>query len=349
VPNPPTLADVARWERLGDAERARAFEAACLDDGLPLARPTCAAIEAAVTAARLDPGEIVATLPPLFRAATAESIAVCAVVAGCDPAWFPVVVAAARGLADPRFNALGVTTTTGSAAIAVIVNGPVACSFNSRGNLLGPGHRANATVGRAVALTVRAVAGAVPGLTDMATMGQPGKYTLCFAENEGESPWEPLHVSRGLSRGQSAATVFAVSGTLEVTNVHAAGADDILDTIAAALYLPGTLDFDGAVVSGGRVALVVSPEWARALAAEGLSRREVASVLAQRATWPAAMLPEALRRARAATTDTDIHGAGCAEDILLVVGGGVGIKQTILPGWSGGSVPVTVPVELSPV
>jgi hypothetical protein len=343
---PPSLADLGEWERLSSAE----LERAGIGDGLPLARVTAADVERTLAAAGLAPDEVVASLPPLSRPATAASLAICALLAGCEPIWFPVVLAGVEGIAADAFNGLGVFTTTGTAAVAALVNGPAAAAFNSGGNLLGPGARANATVGRALSLIALAVGGAVPGVVDMATMGQPGKYTFCFAENEQESPWEPLHVALGYPAERSAVTVFAAAGTSEVTNAHAATAEDVLETLAASLYQPGTLDPDRSRVGGGRCAVLISPEWAALLAGEGLSRAAVCEELAARASWPVSTLPPGLRRLVLAASgsgarDGSVNALESASDVLLAVAGGVGIKQTVIAGWAGGSLPVTALVR----
>lgn len=350
LPAPPNLSDLATWDSLSDERHEASLRESGITDGLPLARVTQAVVEEALGAAELGADEVVATLPPLATPAAAGSLAICAVLAGCEPAHFPVVVAALKGVADARFNGLGVFTTTGSAAVAVIVNGPAATVFNSGPNLLGPGSRSNATVGRAVGLAMRVVGGAVPGLTDMATMGQPGKYTFCFAENEQASPWEPLHAARGLGRDQSAVTVFAASGTVEVTNAYAVTAEEVIDTLAAAFYQPGSLDPDQGLVGGGRQLVLLSPEWATILSAAGLSRDAVCRQLKGRASWPVSVLPPSLRRLvlvdpMEGADDRRLRAVESADDILLVVAGGAGIKQTLVSGWGGGSLPVTVPIS----
>jgi hypothetical protein len=276
--------------------------------------------------------------------ATVEKIAINAVMAGCRPEYLPVVIAAVEAVCTDKFNIHGVLATTHFAGPVLIVNGPIRdrIGMNYRVNALGQGNRANATIGRALQLVVRNVGGGRPGEIDRAALGQPGKYTFCFAENERESPWEPLHVGRGFARDQSAVTLVAVSGTLEVTNMHVTTSEDILDTLAAALFLPGSLDADGRLVAGGRVTILLSPEWAAAFGSRGIGRRDVTTLLAERAVWPDALLPASLRRAKVA--HATVRAARSGDDILLVVAGGVGIKQTVLAGWAGGSTPVTVRV-----
>lgn len=337
--------DSSTWQRLTTDPSVELLEQLQLVDGLPVASLSAAAVDEALDAAGLQSDDIVVTMPPLLRPASARSLATCALLAGCEPQVFPVVVAAVRAVADEAFNGLGVLTTTGTAAIAIAVSGDAGAKFNSGPNLLGPGNRANATVGRAVSLISRSIGGAVPGIGDMSTMGQPGKYTFCFAESA-DSPWGPLHVEAGLMVEDSAVTVFAASGTTEVTNAHVTSADDVLDTLAAGLYFPGTINFELGLTGGGCCLIIVSPDWAQMLADAGLSRKAVAGELLTRAAWPVSILPSGLRRplatSRTGGSDQEmLRAATSTGDFVLVVGGGVGTKQTVVPCWAGGSQPVT--------
>jgi hypothetical protein len=347
----PRLSDIAVWEALPDGPRNDVLRGFEVIDGLPLARVRSADMQAALEAAGLGAEEIVTPVPPFQRPGTGSALAICALLAGCQPSVFPVVVSAVRGMAAPEFNGVGVLTTTGTAAVTVIVSGQLAHDFNSGPNLLGPGNRANAAVGRAVSLIARAIGGAVPGIGDMSTMGQPGKYTFCFAEAGAEAgnPWEPLHAVAGIDVRASATTVFAASGTVEVTNAYVTSAEDVLDTLAASLYLPGTINYDKGLTGGGRCVALISPDWAAMLASEGLSRAGVADELAARATWPASILPPGLHRpfaeAHANEPDPVLRAAESPDDLLIVVGGGVGTKQTLIPCWAGGSHPVTTAIE----
>src|SRR5690606_27253641 len=131
-----------------------------------------------------------------------------------------VIAAAVEALAAPELNLIGIATTTGSAATLVVVNGPAArtLGMHAGANALGPVNRANATIGRAVRLVLQNVGGARPGEIDMATLGQPAKYTFCLAENEAESPWPALHVERGFAPDESVVTVLGTSGIVEVVD-----------------------------------------------------------------------------------------------------------------------------------
>ena len=176
-----------------------------LSDGLPLVPPTAERVRAMLAANGYKRDEEIALVAPSFAMATAGDIAICAVLAGCKTEYFPVLVAAVDALADPLFNLLGVATTTGSATPIYIVSGPIAAriGLNGAGNVLGSGHRANATIGRAMTLILQNICGAKPGDIDMATLGQPAKYACCFAENSAENPWPPLHVERGFAADTS--------------------------------------------------------------------------------------------------------------------------------------------------
>src|SRR5262249_44499773 len=162
----------------------------------------------------------VATLAPRQGVATMETIAANAALAGAGPEHLPVIVAAIRALADPRFNLFAIQTTTHSCTPLLIVNGPIARRLGIAGaaNALRNGHRANAVIGRAVRLVLQNVGGARPGSTDRATLGHPGKFSYCLAENEAESPWEPLSVERGFGGGESTVTVCGAEGPHNVND-----------------------------------------------------------------------------------------------------------------------------------
>src|SRR6185503_7268933 len=178
-------------------------------DGLPVLPPTPERVARVLGGWSGARGRLVATLAPRFGGATVEAIAVNAALAGAGPEHLPAIVAAVEAVADPAFNLQGVLPTTHPCTPLVIVNGPAAARLgvNAGPNALGQGHRANAVIGRALRLVLQNVAGATPGHVDRATLGHPGKYSYCLAENEAASPWEPLSVERGFSREQSCVTV----------------------------------------------------------------------------------------------------------------------------------------------
>src|SRR5262244_1143667 len=152
---------------------------------------------------------------------TAYKAAVNAVMAGCRPEYFPVVGPALQAVGDPGFELHGPATSTGGAALMVIVNGPVRQRLGIHGgaNLLGPGFRANATIGRALRLVLLNCLGCQPGVLDKSTQGWPGKYSLCFAEDEESSPWEPLSFALALQPAQPTSTV-SVGRALQLVLLH---------------------------------------------------------------------------------------------------------------------------------
>ena len=174
-------------------------------DGLPVIPPTEPAVRAMLDAANMKPDEMIDVVPPEGGPATAEKVAINAVMAGCLPEYFPVVVAAMRAITAPKFNLLGIQTTTNPVSPVLIINGPIrkALGVNSGRGCLGPGWRANATIGRAIRLCLLNIGGGSPGDVDKAIHGMPGKFTFCFGEAEEESPWDPLHVENGFSRASS--------------------------------------------------------------------------------------------------------------------------------------------------
>ncbi|GAC1657327.1 MAG: hypothetical protein NVS9B1_14780 [Candidatus Dormibacteraceae bacterium] len=294
-------------------------------------------------------------MPPLGGPAVSADVARQALLAGCQPGQLGVVLAAIVALQHPDFNSLGVLTTTGSAACAAVVNGPVIgrLGFSGGANCLGPNASANAAVGRAIGFVTRVLGRSIPGLIDMATTGQPGKYTFCFAENEAASPWPPLAVERGIAAGQSALTLFPAAGTIEVVNTFEEDVDELLDTLAATLAAPSSVGRSGSkvTVGGGQPMVLVSPEWAEICRREGLDKRDFKAQLWERARCPVERLPRRLREAVAQRRRedgddpaADLPVAALAADILVVVAGGVGVKQTVIPSWSGGARAVTVPI-----
>jgi hypothetical protein len=253
-------------------------------DGLPLVPPTEARVLAFVRASGLPAGQVMATLPPTWAAASVEKVAVNAVMAGCRPEHMPVVLAAVRAAAQEAFNLYAVQTTTHPCALLVIVSGPAAgeIGMNAGYGAFGPGNRANATIGRAVRLVLMNLGGARPGLLDRATQGTPAKYTYCVAENEADSPWEPLRVSLGFQVADSVVTVVAGEGPHNVNDHGSTTADSLLQQLAGTLAIPGSNN----VYMKGDSYLFLGPEHARQLAAEGLGRADVQQQLFERARIP---------------------------------------------------------------
>lgn len=310
-------------------------------DGLPVTPPTAARVERMLTANGFAADGIVATLPPLFVAATWRDIAINAVMAGCSPEYLPVVGAAIAAIAADEFNLTGIATTTGSATPLVIVNGPVVkrIGLNAEGNALGPGNRANATIGRAVSLALRNVGGAKPGELDMATLGQPAKYTCCFAENEAASPWPPLHVERGFEAAASVVTVVGMAGSVEVVDSASSTAGDLAQTFAQSMLIAGSAG-SGGFLGGGEPLIVMPPELAAICDRDGYSKQKMKAAIYERAVLPLDHLSSAVREhlrslEPGGARNEAMRVAKRADDIMIVVAGGVGAKAAYIPTWGG--------------
>jgi hypothetical protein len=326
------------WEKAQEALEARG-----VTDGLPVVPPTSARVDAMLEANRYAPDVLVSNLAPMFQPATWRDIAINAVMAGCRADYLPVIGAALEALAADEFNLMGVTTTTGSAAPLIIVNGPVAAriGMNCAANALGPGNRANATIGRAISLCLRNIGGAAVGEIDMATLGQPAKYGCCFAENEAQSPWAPLHVERGYAAGESVVTVFGVSGIVEVIDSASGRGEEIAQTFAQSMLIAGTAGGSG-MLGSGEPLLIVPPELAATCQRDGYSKQMLKAAIFERAVMPLERLSPAVREhligRRAgddpAAADSPLRVAHQAGDVMIVVAGGVGVKAAYVPTWS---------------
>ena len=222
----PLIADRLRAEAENSPLRARRIEVAPADDeiefmydqgftdGLPVVPPTPERVMRMLSGTRRDAQEVVATVPPNMAPATVEKVAINAVLAGCKPAYLPVVIAALQAACTDEFNVHGVMATTMGASPVMVVNGPIRKQLDMNMGLgaLGRGNRANAAIGRALRLCLQNIGGSRSGGTDRSTLGNPMKFTLCFPEFEERSSWEPLHVERGFDASDSVVTLFPGTG-----------------------------------------------------------------------------------------------------------------------------------------
>jgi hypothetical protein len=246
-------------------------------DGLPIVPPTAGRVQKMLGYCDRPLDEPIGLIAPRYGAATPLRLAACAVMAGCRPEYFPVVIHAIEALCEEKFNVYGVNATTHPCTTLVIVNGPVAkeLKMNSGHNAFGPGNRANATIGRAVRLAMLNIGGAVPGAGDMATFGTPAKFTFCAAENEDENPWEPLHVELGFARDVSTVTVFGAEGQHNINDHESITGAGLLKMAAGTVATTGAnnLYFDGAPL------FVFGPEHAATIAKDGYTKADVKKYL----------------------------------------------------------------------
>ncbi len=290
-------------------------------DGLPVVPPTSDRVEAMLGGR--DPARSLGAVPPAHGEATFERVAACAVLAGCRPHYFPVVVAAVEAALDPAFNAHGIAVTTQPAGPIVVVNGPARerIGLNAGMGALGPGTRANATIGRALRLVLTLTGGARAGGLDRATLGHPGKLTCCFAENEEASPWQPLHVERGFGSETSTVTLVAGDAPLSISDHRSRTPEELAATLAwaaAGQWSPFWWPMDDTSL------YVICPEHAALFAAAGWSKERVREAMFEAVQRPA----EELRRGettplvKESPYGTMVRKWTSPERIVIVVAGG---------------------------
>jgi hypothetical protein len=315
-----------------DPETLRAIDGAGFDeleemfdrgwtDGLPVVPPTVERVRAMLHGH--DGDELLGEMAPALAQVTLERVAACAVLAGCRPEYFPVVVAAVQAVLEPSFNVGGQAVTTQPCGQIVVVNGPVCDVIGLNGSLgaLGPGWRANMTIGRALRLVVSLTGGGFPGRLDRSTLGQPGKIGVCFAEDEEVSPWEPLHVSRGYDARQSVVTVFGADAPLNISDHRSTGPEElarVLGDAAGATWSPNWWPL------GGVSLFAICPEHARSFAQWGWDKARVRSEMFAATRRPAGSLRwgETTPLVGEADDDQLVRKWSSPEDIVLVVAGG---------------------------
>jgi len=293
-----------------DDDALERLYAAGVTDGLPVVVPTRERVERAVAASGRRADEIVARVAPALGLATVEKIATNAVMAGCRPEYLPVVIAGVEALCDDAFGLVGVSGTTDAVAPVFIVNGPIRATLdiNAAAGALGPGWRANATIGRALRLVWANLGGARPGVISMSTFGNPARYACCFGEHEEASPWEPLHVEHGFARDDSTIAAIAGEPLQIVVDAQSRRAEDVLATVAKSLAVIGS----HRQTALGDTLVVMAPEHAATIGGDGWSKSRVQEFLWQE-TGPKFRAPENLK--------------------VLVAGGTAGRFTALIPGW----------------
>jgi hypothetical protein len=258
-------------------------------DGLPVVPPTEDAVQEMLEHAGMTAGEMIGSLMPNDVAVNAEKAAINSVMAGCKPEYFPIVVAAMKAIAQPQFNLLGVQGTTNPVAPILVINGPIRkeIDLNCGRGCLGPGWRANATIGRALRLIMVNCGGGIPAEIDKATHGMPGKFTFCFGELEEQSPWEPYHVEHGFAREQSTVTAIGGQGTGNILAQYLEP-DSILHMLADAMRCYG---YNTYLHGEGTPLVVMNPGHAKILADQGWDKKRVKEDLFERAKISRSYLP----------------------------------------------------------
>jgi hypothetical protein len=323
-------------------------------DGLPLVPPTPERVVEMLDATSCDAQDLVGVIPPYDGEATVEKVAINAVMAGCPPGVFPIVLGAVEAACDPAFALLGLVSTTHPSGPLIIVSGPLAeqVGMNSAGNALGQGNRANATIGRALQLVVRNIGGGRPQQEDRAAHGQPGKLSACFAERLHDAPWPGLAQDRGVADGETGVTLMAAEAPRLVVDQLARTPDELCASLAGGLEWVGhrrlRLAFDAL--------LVVGPEHGRIFRDAGWDRARVRQELFEHSCAPAgelvrgaAGIAEGLEPQWVTDPAAPVPKFASPERILLAYSGGdAGLFSMVYGGWVAGEIgsePVTRSVE----
>ena len=317
-------------------------------DGLPVVPPVVERVKAMLAADARPPETVISTHPATGLDLSLHAAAVNAVMAGCLPEYFPVVVAAFEAMDRPEFNFHGSTASTGGSAPLLVVSGPYAdeIGMNADVNLFGPGNRANATTGRALRLVLLHIAGAVPGPGDASTQGGPAKYSYCVAENLAGTPWQGYAASVGVD-APSAVTVHCGEAPHNVHDMESDSPAPILDKIASAM---ATLGPNNVPISQGEFFIALCPEHAATIAKDGWARRDIQSYLFQRARIRAGRVHQAFASLawdpwmRGVPDDDLLPMTSHPDNIRVFVCGGAGKHSSVIPSW-GMTKSVTLPVE----
>jgi hypothetical protein len=325
-----------------DDDPEAVFEFLCAkgwSDGLPVIPPTPERVERMLSYCDRDLDEPVARIPPRFGAATPIRVAANAVMAGCRPEHFPLVLLALEAMAEEPYNLYGTQATTHPCTPMLIFNGPVAAEvgINAGHNVMGTYFRANAVIGRAVRLALVNIGAAIPGIGDMATAGTPAKFTFCVAENESASPWEPLHVELGYPRDASTVTVVAAEGPHNVNDHESLTPEGILTMVAGTVATTGSNN----AYYAGQPVLAFGPEHAATVASGGMSKSDVKRWLFEHATIPLSKfsregIERRFRRKLAeqyakAPLDAPVRMWAKPDDLVVIVTGGAGKHSQYVP------------------
>ena len=320
-------------------------------DGLPVVPPTPERLLRMLQGTNRSPDEIIGLMPPDLAPCTVEKVALNAVLAGCKPEYLPIVLAAVEAALIDEFGMHGVLCTTMFVGPVVIVNGPIAraVGMNSGVNALGQGNRANATIGRALQLVIRNVGGGKPGEVDRATLGNPGKYTFCFAESN-DSAWEPLSVMRGFDAKASTVTLFAGEGVQGIVDQKSRTPESLARSFARCMR---SINHPKLALAADAL-LVVSPDHSRVFLEAGWSKARLLEELHKLLLLPGDELvvgvdgiAEGLPASVAGTQVPKFRPNGI---MVVRAGGGAGLFSAIIAGWAAsgpvGSNPVTKEINV---
>jgi len=291
-----------------------------LTDGLPIFIPNNENVNSFILANGYSPETEIGIIDPKRGVATINNIAVNAVMAGCKPEYFPVIISIVKAICKPIFNLHSIQCTTNPATPLTIINGPIISKIkaNFGRNLLGPGNRANATIGRAIRLILKNIGGAIDGI-DMATHGSPAKYSLCFAEDENAIDWPSLHEDLGYEKSQSVVSLFGIESVINSTAVWW-DANSLIKMLSKTLRSTATSQF----FSRGSLVLLMSPAHAGVFLKKGYSKQEFREHLWELSKVPITDFPESGNIPQGDWTVIKDKVLICEkpDDLNIVIGGG---------------------------
>ena len=304
-------------------------------DGLPIVPPTADAVQACLDWVMMPPDQLIGIEPVRGLAITAEKLAVNAVMAGCLPMHFPVVVTAWMAMMQEDFLMHGATASTGGCAVLVVLNGPIRLELGAGGtfNALGNSDRATAVIGRAIRLMLINILQVRPGGIDRSTLGHPGKFSYCIAEDEEGTSWMPLHAQRGLPPEVSAVTVMAGGAPRQIMNEWTTQPEEILETFAAEMRA----NMRQYSIWSGNYALIIPPQLRDHLQAACWSKADIADFIHARARVHRREWAEVGKGAVVRDRGETVHTALASPDDLLVVaaGGPAGGFGAVIAPWFG--------------
>jgi len=304
-------------------------------DGLPIVPPTTSAVEACLDWALMTPEQLVGIEPVRERAITAEKLAINAVMAGCLPMHFPVVVAAVTAMLQEPFLLHGATASTGGCAVLIVINGPVREELGMNGgfNALAGSDRATTVIGRTIRLVLGNLLDARPGGVDRSTLGHPGKFSYCIAEDEENSPWRPLAEERGVPEHASAVTLMSAGAPRQIMNEWTTEPKQILDTFIAEIRA----NMRHYSIYAGNYVMIVPPQLRDHFEAAGWSKADIRRYVFEQARIKRSEWADCGKGAVVGSKGEREYAALPDPDHLLVVaaGGPAGGFGAIIPPWFG--------------
>ena len=305
-------------------------------DGLPIIPPTIQRVTKFLETVPNISSDVIGHEPVKNREITVEKIAINAVMAGCLPEYFPVILKTVESILEPDFDLHAITSSTMGAGILTVITGPIASQIKLHGgtSVFGPGHRANATIGRAVRLSVINTTGSNSSQIDKATLGHAGKYTWCITENP-NSPWTSLHEDRGFKPTDSTTSVFAGLSSIQVSNHHSQEPEKILRSFRDALFTIGP--------NQGEIVIILCPEHAAHISNSGWDKTQIKDYLYEISIrsnddWNQGSYAPSASQGGVAN-DTNLTNVALGPDTftIMVAGGNAGAFSSVIPLWGGGS------------